>query len=95
MVTIDPLVLSFCIDIVKVAEHFDRGDVCSRIVDNSFAAVLDDVLKKLECLIYLAPLAGFFLQEATVNAWHNFVEILTGRESSAMRQSDKKLAQTN
>jgi hypothetical protein len=63
---------------VKVAEYFDRGDVCPRIVDNPFAAVLDDVLEELKRLIYLPPLAGFFLQEATVNTWHDLVEILTG-----------------
>ena len=62
---------------MEVTEHFDSRDMCSCIINDPFTTVLDDILEKLKCLIYLPPLASFFLEEATVNAWHDFVEILT------------------
>ena len=71
------MVLGLLIDIMEVTEHFDGGDVCSCIIDDAFTSVFDNILKELKCLIYLPPLAGFFLQEATVDAWHDLVEVLT------------------
>lgn len=41
--TIDALILPFLVDVVEISKHLYRGEMGSRIIYNSFAAVLNDV----------------------------------------------------
>jgi hypothetical protein len=49
----------------------------SRVIYNSFAAVLYQIFKQLESLINLSPLASLLLHESTVDAGHDLIELLT------------------
>lgn len=48
--TVDALVLSLFIDVVKVAQDLDEREVLPRIVDDALRAVLDEVLEQGEGL---------------------------------------------
>jgi hypothetical protein len=52
---VDALILAILVDEVELPEHLQEGDVGARIVDNSFGAVLDEELEKLESLEPSAP----------------------------------------
>lgn len=74
--TVDPLVFSLLVDVMEIAKHFYRANVRTSIINNPFAAVLDNVFEKLECFVDLPPLAGFLFHKSTVDAGHDFVEVL-------------------
>lgn len=48
--TVDSLIFALFIGIVETSEHFDRGDVPSRIINHPFRAVLDKVLQEGQSL---------------------------------------------
>lgn len=76
VLTIYTLIFALVINVVEVPQHLDRAYMGAGIVHDSLAAVLNQVFKQLQSLVYLSPLAGFFLHEAGIDARHDFIEVL-------------------
>lgn len=49
-ITIDALVLSLFVDVVKAAEHFDSGEMRASIIDDALGPMFYEVLEKLQGL---------------------------------------------
>ena len=61
---------------MELSEHLEQREVGSRIVDNTFTAVLDQEFEELESFVDLAPFFGRLLGEALVDHRHDLVESL-------------------
>ena len=74
--TIDPLILSLVIDVMEVPQHLDGRQVTTCVIYDALAPIFDEIFKKLQGLVNLAPLTRFLVHEARVNCWHDLIELL-------------------
>lgn len=71
---VDALVLAILVDEVELPQHLEKGEVGSGVIDNTFGAVLDQILEQLEGFVDLSPFLGGFLCEPPVDHGHDLVE---------------------
>lgn len=71
---VDALVLAILVDEVELPKHLEEGKVGSGVIDDTFGAVLDQILEQLKGFVDLSPFLGGFLCEPPVDHGHDLVE---------------------